>query len=383
MAAIHLYHQTPKQTIMKLNKRIARKGTNVSLLIIVVLIGAIFSSVQAQSSYDFHDTHHPVKQNKTASGKINYAENVNLEAKAVPLSNAFNSPYDDIKPSLTPCGKRLYFSRHLHPANTFGEMDMEDIWFSDFDEETQTWAEPARMGGELNNAGPNYVNNVSPTGDTIILGNRYKKNGKMMAGVSYSVNVNGKWSFPEAIEIKDDYNIADQSNTYVSLNNGIIIRAIQRAETTGLRDLYVSFWNGYEATEPINMGNVINSEFEEASPFLASDNKTMYFASKGHSGHGGFDIYVTRRLDDTWTNWSTPENLGPAVNGPMDDEFFSISHCGSFAVFSKQVNVHNTDLYRISLDELFGTPENAQTQPAKKQNSKEIDNSTRVAFAAL
>jgi OmpA-OmpF porin, OOP family len=367
---------------MKLNRRIARKGDKVSLLIIVLLIGALFNSVQAQSSFDYHDTHHPVKQAKTASGKINYAENVNMEAKAVPLSGEFNSPYDDIKPSLTPCGKRLYFSRHLHPGNTIGENDLEDIWFADFNEETQTWSHPARLSGDLNNAGPNYVNNVSPTGDTIILGNRYKKNGKMMAGLSYSVNVNGKWSFPEGIEIKDDYNMADQSNAFVSLKNGIIIKAIQRAETVGLRDLYVSFWNGHEATEPINMGNVINTEFEEASPFLSSDTKTMYFASKGHSGHGGFDIYATKRLDDTWTNWSTPENLGPAVNGPMDDEFFSISHCGNYAVFSKQVNVHNTDLYRITLRELFGAPENAQKQP-KEQKLNENDSATSMAFATL
>jgi len=210
--------------------------------------------------------------------------------------------------------------------------------------------------GDLNNAGPNYVNNVSVTGDTVILGNQYKKNGKMRAGLSYSVNVNGQWSFPTAINIKDDYNMAPQSNSFVSLKNGVIIRAIERAETYGQRDLYVSFWNGEEATEPINMGGLINSELEESSPFLAADNKTLYFASKGHNGHGGFDIYVTKRLDDTWTNWSEPQNLGPAVNGAMDDEFFSITHCGNYAIFSKQVSVHNTDLYRISMEELFNEP---------------------------
>jgi OmpA-OmpF porin, OOP family len=370
---------------MTLSKRITARGTNVFLLASVILICVLLNSAVAQSGYNYHDTHHPVKQVKTASGKINYAENVNLEAKAVALSNAFNSPYDDIKPSLTPCGKRLYFSRHLHPANTFGTIDLEDIWFADFDDETQTWSEPARLSGELNNAGPNYVNNVSVTGDTIILGNRYKRNGKMVAGVSYSVNVDGKWSFPQSINILNDYNISEQSNTFVSLKNGIIIRAVQRLETEGLRDLYVSFWNGYEATEPINMGTVINTEFEESSPFLASDNKTLYFASKGHTGLGGSDIFVTRRLDDTWTNWSTPENLGPAVNGPMDDEFFSISHCGNFAVFSKQVNVHNTDLYRISLKELFGTPDAVKQAPVKQQRHESNENSetTRIAFAAL
>jgi OOP family OmpA-OmpF porin len=361
---------------MILQKRITARGTNTKVLFLLLLLAGILASAKAQTgSYDFHGDHHPVNQSKTALHRINHSDDINLEAKAVPLNTFINSPYDDLKPALTPCGKRLYFSRHIHPGNTFGEADMEDIWFSDFDETTNTWSHPALMTGHLNNAGPNAINNVSLTGDTIILENQYKKNGKMRAGLSYSVNIHGKWSFPTTIHIKNDYNISEQANSFVSLKNGIIIRAIQRIETVGLRDLYVSFWNGHEATEPINMGNVINSEFEEASPFLSSDNKTLYFASKGHSGHGGFDIYRTERLDDTWTNWSPPENLGPAVNGPMDDEFFSVTHCGNYAIFSKQVNVHNTDLFRIPIAELFNT---------EKPQQKIIENkSTLTAFASL
>jgi hypothetical protein len=309
-----------------------------------------------------------------AHKKIKHPENLNLNAKASELQSAINSGFQDIKPRLTPCGNRLYFSRNFHPGNFNGVMDSEDIWFSDFNSETSTWSEPIHLSGVLNNAGPNYVNNVSVTGDTIILGNQYLKKGKMRAGLSYSVNVNGQWSVPTNISIENDYNMSEHANSFVALKNGIIIRSIQRLESVGERDLFVSFWDGQKATEPINMGNVINTEFEESSPFLAQDNVTLYFASKGHDGYGNFDIYVTRRLDDSWTNWSTPENLGPAVNGPMDDEFFSITHCGKFAVFSKQVNVHNTDLYRISLSELFGT----------EQMEKKIeDSNSMTSFASL
>jgi hypothetical protein len=101
------------------------------------------------------------------------------------------------------------------------------------------------------------------------------------------------------------------------------------------------------------MGDVINTELEESSPFLAPDNETLYFASEGHNGHGGFDIYVTKRLDDTWTNWSKPENLGPAVNSANDDEFFSITQYGDFAIFSRKISVHNVDILRIPVRELF------------------------------
>lgn len=147
--------------------------------------------------------------------------------------------------------------------------------------------------------------------------------------------------------MEDDYNMSSHENHYVDLQHGIILSAIEREGTTGSRDLYVSFWNGKSGTVPVNLGNVINTEFEESSPYLAADNKTLYFASKGHNGFGGHDIYVSTRLDESWTNWTTPQNLGPAVNGPMDEEFFTITHCGKYAVFAKQVSIHNTDLFRI------------------------------------
>jgi hypothetical protein len=274
----------------------------------------------------------------------------------VPLNPSINGPYTELKPALSPDGKRLYFSRHVHPDNTHGEEDMEDIWYSEFDATDNSWGAPVLMLGSLNNAGPNFINNVSVTGDTVILGNQYLKNGKMRAGLSYSVRVNGEWNAPKNIHIKHDYNISNQANAFVSVKNGVIISAIQRAETYGGRDLYVSFWDGHNATEPINMGGILNTEFEESSPFLDADNKTLYFASKGHHGYGGYDIWVSERLDDSWTNWSEPRNLGPAVNGDHDDEFFSITHCGNYAIFSKEVSVHNIDLFRISVEELFTDP---------------------------
>jgi hypothetical protein len=190
------------------------------------------------------------------------------------------------------------------------------------------------------------------SGDTLILGNEYRKKGRMRAGLSYSVNIGGQWSQPKSIVIANDYNMSEQANHHVSLKNGVIISAIERIETEGGRDLYVSFWNGEIATEPVNMGSIINSDLEESSPYLACDNKTLFFASKGHNGHGGFDIFVTSRLDDTWLNWSEPKNLGSAFNGPLDDEHFIITQCKRFALFSKQVSVHNVDLFKISIEEL-------------------------------
>jgi OmpA-OmpF porin, OOP family len=331
---------------MTLHSRIREKAINAMMIALLLLATGIYSCLQGQSIFAVAN----------ANKKIRVSSIVDAESKAEALHHSINSPYEELKPVLAPGGSRLYFSRSAHPHNTSGVMDNEDIWYSEIDEKNNTWSEPVRLPGALNNAGPNYINNVSITGDTIILGNQYLKKGKMRAGLSYSVNVRGQWTAPMPIQIQNDYNISDHANSFVSIKNGVILSAIQRAETVGQRDLYVSFWDGIKATEPVNMGTVINTEMEESSPYLAADNKTLYFASKGHSGFGGYDIFVTKRLDETWTNWSEPENLGPAVNGALDDEFFSLTPCGQFAIFSKRVSVHNVDLFKISLKDLVKEP---------------------------
>lgn len=359
---------------MQVLSRTNETAIKIAALLALILWG-FASQAQGTENADYAASAYNHRVDKShATATINVSEKVSLEARPVQLQNELNSPYDDIKPHLAPNGNRLYFSRNFHPGNFNGQNDPEDIWYSDFDEASNTWSEPIHMTGVLNNAGPNYVNNVSVTGDTIVLGNQYLKKGKMRAGLSYSVRVNGEWSVPMAIDIVNDYNMSNHAGSHVSLKDGVIIRSVQRAESIGERDLFVSFWNGEKATEPINMGSVINTELEESSPFLASDKKTLYFASKGHNGYGGFDIFVTYRLDDTWTNWSTPENLGPAVNGSLDDEFFSITHCGNYAVFSKQVNVHNTDLFRISMKELYG-----EENPPAKNESKPTHSKSSLA----
>lgn len=347
---------------MTIKTRILEKGINATMVLFVFASVSIYSCVAEAQTI-------PSNQMYTAGKKIALVEGVNTTLRATPLNSTINGAYEELKPSLTPCGNRLYFSRISHPNNTFGKHDNEDIWYSNYDPESQNWSEPIRLSDHLNNAGPNYINNVSKSGDTLVLGNQYLSKGKMRAGLSYSVNVRGKWSYPKALVVKNDYNMSQHDNSFVCLTSGVIIKSVQRTESYGERDLYVSFWDGEIATEPINMGGVINTEMDESSPFLASDNKTLYFASKGHNGFGGSDIWVTERLDDSWTNWSEPKNLGPAVNSGKDEEFFSITHCGNYAIFSKQVSVHNIDLYRISMKELLMQEEIENLPKSSPENS--------------
>jgi OmpA-OmpF porin, OOP family len=269
------------------------------------------------------------------------------------LDKNVNSDYNEMNPLLSPDGKTLYFSRQNHPENKGGTKDKEDIWYSELDS-TGHW-QLAKNMEQFNNEHPNFVNtitSVTPDGKSaiIVLGNKYLDNGKMQAGVSISSNVDGNWTRPIALNIKNDYNFNDKANYFLTNNRQTLLMSAEREDSQGDRDMYVSFMqNDSSWSEPLNLGDVINTAGVESAPFLASDDKTLYFSSNGFSGYGGTDIYVSKRLDDTWTSWSEPENLGPEINSPLEDLFFNIPASSDYAYYSRGVTETNTDIFRVKL----------------------------------
>lgn len=276
------------------------------------------------------------------------------------LDESVNSDFSELNPLLSPDGKTLYFSRRNHPENIGGVNDKEDIWYSELGEDGQ-WSLAKNMGPEFNNENPNFINAVSATPDgksvIILLGNKYQKDGKMSAGVSVSDNLSGTWSPPKPLEIENDYNFNEKANYFMANTRTALLMSVEREDSRGDRDLYVSFQKSDSLwSAPLNLGDMLNTAGEESAPFLASDNKTLYFSSNGFSGFGGADVYMTKRLDDTWTNWSEPENMGPDINTELNDLFFNIPSTSDYAYYSREVAIDNADVYRVKLP-VFMSPE--------------------------
>ena len=287
------------------------------------------------------------------------------------LNENVNSKYKEYKPVLSPDGKTLYFSRKYHPENMGGVKDPEDIWYSTLDENGE-WEKAKNMGPELNTAGPNYVASITPDGNSavMLLGNKYKANGKMEAGVSISTFDEGKWSKPVSIDILNEYNYSDKANFYLANSRKTLLMSVEREDGYGDRDLYVSFMMEDSTwTEPANLGDIINTANTESAPFLAADDHTLYFSSDGFSGYGGTDIYVSKRLDDTWLHWTAPQNMGPQINSQYEDLFFNIPVNSEYAYYSRGVNNDDTDIFRIELP-LFQTPDATLLVTGKVVDSK-------------
>lgn len=284
--------------------------------------------------------------------EINVTNELNNDYVPIALGSNINSEYNELRPLIAPDAKTLFFSRQNHPENTGSVNDDEDIWFAERDSISGDWRKAINMNRPLNNNGPNFISSISTDSQAmlLLLGNAYYSRNRMTQGVSMSVkNEDGSWSKPKNLDIINDYNISDKANYFLTNDMESIVMSIERKDSYGDRDLYVIFLQDDGTwTQPLNFGPQINSASEEASPFLASDGKTMFFSSKGFSGYGGYDIYLTRRLDDTWQNWSEPENLGAGFNSREDDIFFNFTENDEYAYFTRGVET-NTDIYKVKL----------------------------------
>ena len=308
---------------------------------------------------------------RPVGAEINIPGNITEGLSTERLSDNVNSTYKEYKPLLSPDGQTLFFSRKNHPENVGGEDDNEDIWFSEKDENGE-WKKAENMGEGLNNVGPNFVASVTPDGNSmlLLLGNKYKKNGKMEAGVSVAFKEGDGWSAPIPLEIENDYNYSDKANYFLTNNREVLLMSVERDDTQGGRDIYVSFLKPDSTwSEPKTIGVNVNTANDEVSPFLAADDQTLYFSSNGYAGFGGYDVYVTRRLDDTWLRWSDPENLGPVVNTPEEDLFFNIPVTGDYAYYSRGVTETDTDIHRIKLP-MFFQPKPVVAVRGRLYNSK-------------
>jgi len=203
---------------------------------------------------------------------------------------------------------------------------------------------------------------------TVILGNVYTTRDKMKPGVSVSTKTSEGWSKPQTLDIINAYIESTDGNYFLANNRKVLIMAIDRYDAYGGKDLYVSFLQrNNQWTEPLNLGSDVNTAHMESSPYLAADNETLYFSSKGFSGYGGNDVYISRRLDDTWTNWTEPENLGPDINSEGDDVFFNIPPSGQYAYYSKSQENENGDIYKIAMPIFY------QPAPVVSISGKVID----------
>ena len=272
------------------------------------------------------------------------------------LGGNINSGISEINPIITVDGRTIYFTR----SENIDGNDYQYIWMSEADE-YGNWKMAVKMNYPFNQGDVNNVIYITPDGNSIIFTRAFYKTEKMETLIS--TKNDDSWSSPlffkNNFENKLQFKYVRYSHYCYSGTGKVLLvsanNSVNDDDTFG--EIYVCFKNGDIWSKAVKLGapiNVKEGKWGQHNPFLASDDVTLYFASERNKGFGSLDIYISKRLDDTWENWSEPVNMGPAINTDKFESYYSIAAKGDFAyLVSSMQNPGNDDIYRIQLSENF------------------------------
>lgn len=291
-----------------------------------------------------------------------YSQNKIVVEKLPP---EINTPYHEVSCVISKDGKKLFFTRNSHPQNvttgktnnmmlnypaklrdtlafilygmTISQLNYkiatnsqgniycssdvnQDIWIADITSDNKY--KIFHPGSPVNTANNNSVCCALQDNKVLLFG-EYEDGISRTIGYSTSIyGNNNNFSQPNDVVIENYYlkqlnslrrGMGTKKNAYIT---GPVLIFSETLDTSyGTEDIYVSFYKSKfkHWSEPINIGSIINSKFSENRPFLTPDTKTLFFSS---NKKGNYDIYFSQRLDDSWTNWTTPVALPYPVNTP-------------------------------------------------------------------
>ncbi len=245
------------------------------------------------------------------------------EYSVVNLGSEINSEYDDYAPVVNADETEMIFTTRRRDGNINENVwddnkPFEDIFFSK--KTGEKWDQAVNIGTSINTKYNNSNLTLSPSGNTLFI----YKDGVGDGDIFFSERkADGSWTIPKPLPgtINSPYH---ESSVSMTKDESTIYFASERPGGLGVSDIYSAKKNAKGAWSIIkNLGPNINTEYEEDSPYIDYDGKTLYFSSMGRKGMGGRDLFKATLVDAQKNEWSEPENMGYPVNTPDDDVFLT------------------------------------------------------------
>ena len=259
------------------------------------------------------------------------------------LGDVVNSAYPDYKPLVIPEENMIMFTSSRENS-TGGKKDKDSFYFEDIYVtyyEDGIWTPPSNSY-DLNTINHDATAGISTDGSTLFL---YKSSG---GNNLYASSLEGE-TYTMPLRLPNNINDGlKQSSASLTFDKRTLYFTSIKDEGYGKQDIYYSIKNAKDKwSDPVNIGAVINTPYDEEGVYITPDGKSLYFSSKGHNSMGGFDIYKSTFEDEHWTN---PVNLGYPVNTPDDDVFFTMAGSGQRGYYSskKKFGFGDQDLYIIT-----------------------------------
>ena len=253
--------------------------------------------------------------------------------RPINLGANVNTANDEYLPALTADYRMLVFTRRV-PRNTQTERGLdfeEDFYWSDYDTMELDWGPAHRMPEPLNSHGNEGAQTISHDGRVVIFTACGRNNEPTGCDIYMSVRQGGRWGKPRNMgaPVNSRY---WESFPSLSIDGYTLYFASNRPGGYGGTDIWCCTLEEGRWSEPKNLGPSINTKGNETAPYIHFDDKTLYFASNGHIGMGGMDLFCARRLNDS--TWGEVKNLGYPINTPDDENNLIVAPDGRTAIFS-------------------------------------------------
>lgn len=265
-----------------------------------------------------------------------YQDNVNIVDRkerisdvvysAAPLGKPINSEGDDAFPVITPDGNTILFtSRRIGSY-----MGSEDFWMCK--KVNGIWQPAENLGPKINSNSSEGAASITPDMREIYFSSA-SANGDL--DIFFAEMEGLDWSDAQNIGSHINSPQWDSHPSVSSDGRELYFASARGASRGGARDIWMAKRDKQNRWFSVqNLGSQINTEYDETSPFIHYDGKTLYFSSNRPGGNGGHDIYMSRRVNGIWQN---PRNLGPKINTADKDYNYSISFDGKMALITRFV----------------------------------------------
>ncbi len=253
------------------------------------------------------------------------------------LGRKINSSFPEINPVSNVDGNILIYTSLQRFYNA--------VLFSEYKD--STWSTPTNLNAQLFADGPISTVGISEDGGSIVL----SRNDNDDFNLYISTFDKSKKAWAQLEKLPKEIN-GRSWETFGSLSKGgdTLYFSSNRDGGFGGFDLYMSVKvsTGLWST-PINLGSEINTPLDEASPFITSEGKKLFFCSKGHATMGGYDIFSSTR---TGGRWDIPVNLGYPLNTTDDDIFFFPMGDGTKGFISRTTSESqdDNDIYLVTIN---------------------------------
>lgn len=270
--------------------------------------------------------------NQAESGKILVQSPVKVNI--VNIDAPVNTEWSEYSPLITSDQSIMIFTYRGKNStgglqNQYNEEDPQGTYYEDIISTTNVdgkWSAPQSIT-EINTKFHDATVSLTPDGQKMLL---YKDTEQNSGDIYISELDSNKWSTPVRLPINSEH---WEGSACLTPDEQAIIFSSQRPGGYGGIDLWIAYKNkDGNWGEPRNLGETVNTKFDDDGAFMHVDEESFFFSSKGHNSMGGYDIFQTKRKKDS--TWTTPRNVGYPINTTGDDAFFIVSGDGNWAYYS-------------------------------------------------